>query len=66
MDHAITANGSSYIVTARGFVVEDDPSEVIKMEEKRVAEIQLRKIIQKKRVFKSVPIQFSEMRRIDF
>lgn len=64
MDHTITANGSSYIVTARGFVVEDDPSEVIKMEEKRVAEIQLRKIIQKKRTFKTVPIQFSEMRKI--
>ena len=66
MDHAITANGSSYIVTARGFVIEDDPSEVIKMEERRVAEIQLRKIIQKKRVFGPVPIQFSEMKRIDF
>ena len=64
MDHTITANGSSYIVTARGFVVEDDPSEIIKMEEKRVAEIQLRKIIQKKRTFKTVPIQFSEMGRI--
>lgn len=64
MDHTITANGSSYIVTARGFVVEDDPSEIIKMEEKRVAEIQLRKIIQKKRTFGTVPVQFSEMRRI--
>lgn len=66
MDHAITANGSSYIVTARGFVVEDDPSKVIKMEEKRVAEVQLRRIIQKKRTFEPVPIQFSEMKRIDF
>lgn len=64
MDRVTTANGQSYIVTARGFVVEDDPSEIIKMEEKRVAEIQLRKIIQKQRTFKTVPIQFSEMRKI--
>ncbi len=64
MDRVTTANGQSYIVTARGFVVEDDPSEVIRMEEKRVAEIQLRKIIQKQRTFKTVPIQCSEMRRI--
>lgn len=67
LDRIDTSDGRSYILTATGIELDEDPSDAVSENQKRVAPFYLDHCLKKRKVFQSNDcISFSDMRRIKF